>query len=457
MNKNEFQNGSYQEDEIDLRELFKILVRYKYFIVIFTLVVTFGAIFYALSKTPIYEVKSNVQVGYIGEDLIVAPETLVKTLNLVFNVEDKPSSKDEFVSEVTSISTNKNLKNFIEIKTEAISNEEALKKNREVVDFIKNLYQPKIEQYLTEAKNSIENTKRIIKNIDEFDIKNINEQIRILKEQALIKIDEEIKRLKEQDIKKLQQQIHLLKSQKIVKIDEDIKRLKEQDIKKLQQQIQLLKTQKISKINEEIRFLKDFKLKTIEAKIDFHTKKLEEYTQSVNKLYSDIRNTQEAAASTIASIQMVNYQNLILNSQNKIEDLKVEKEIILTQTIPNLEREKENIINVSIRDLELQIENINNIKIANLQREKENITNVSIRDLELQIENINNIKIAELQREKENISNEQIRKLQYQIDVELVSKKIKLNEQIDRLNYSITKQNIRNNEVVGDFIVKDYP
>ncbi|MBW6489370.1 Wzz/FepE/Etk N-terminal domain-containing protein [Sulfurimonas sp.] len=83
-----------EEDEIDLRELFKILVRYKYFIVIFTLVVTFGAIVYVLLKTPIYEVKSNVQVGYIGETLIVEPDTLVKTLNLVFNVEDKPSAKN---------------------------------------------------------------------------------------------------------------------------------------------------------------------------------------------------------------------------------------------------------------------------------------------------------------------------------------------------------------------------
>lgn len=358
---------NFQEDEIDLRELFKILVRYKVFIAIFTIIVTFGAIIYALSKTPIYEVMSNVQVGYIGENLIVEPETLVKSLNIVFNVEAKISSNSEFVSEVTSISTNKNLKNFIEIKTNAISNEEALKKNREVVDFIKNSYQQKIEQFITETKNSIENAKREIKNIDGFETKNIQEQIRILKEQ---------------DIKKLKQQIYLLKSQKIVKIE------------------------------EEIKFLKEFKLKTIESKIDFHTKKLEEYIQSLNKLYSNVKDEKDAVASTIASIQMLNYQNLILNYQNKTEDLKVEKEVILTQTIQNLEIEKKNIMDVSIRDLELQIENI---------------------------------------------SNEQIRKLQHQIDVELVSKKIKLNEQINNLNYNITEQNIRNNEIVGDFIVKNYP
>lgn len=337
MNKTEHETIRYQEDEIDLRELFRTLVKNKKIIILVTLAITLSAVVYALSKTPIYEVKSNVQVGYIGENLIVEPDTLVKTLNIVFNVEDKMPSNGDFISDVTAISTNKSLKNFIEIKTEAVSNEEALKKNKEVVEFIKSLYQPKIKQFVIETENSIESTKRAIKNIDDFEIKNIERKIKLLKEQAIARIDEEIK------------------------------------------------------------FLKSVKLKTIESKIEFHTNKLDEYTQSVNKLYRDTKNIEEATASTIASIQMVNYQNLILNSQNKLEDLKVEKEVILTQTVPNLEREKEN------------------------------------------------------------ISDEQIRKLQYQIDVELVAKRIRLNEQIEKLNYNITEQNIRNSEIVGHYIVKDYP
>lgn len=329
--------NEFQEDEIDLRELFKILVRYKIFIAIFTFIITVSAIIYAYTKTPIYEVKSNVELGFIGENLIVEPEILVKKLNIVFNIEDKISSKEKFISEVTSISTNKKLKNFIEIKTQAISNEEALKKNKEVVSFVKNSYQSKIDQYIKETEYSIEGTKRAINNVDSFEIKNIEQEIKLLKEQAIVKIDEELK------------------------------------------------------------FLKVFKLQTIEQKISFHTKKLDEYTLSVNKLYSDVKKNQETAISSIASMQMVNYQNLILDSQNKSEDLKTEKEFMLTQTIPALEVEKNNILN------------------------------------------------------------EQIRKLQHQIDVELVSKKIKLNEKIDKLNYSITEYNIRNSRVVGDFIVKDYP
>jgi LPS O-antigen subunit length determinant protein (WzzB/FepE family) len=326
-----------QEDEIDLRELFRTLVRHKIKIVLITLAVTISAIIYTLSKTPIYEVKSNIQIGYIGENLIVEPETLIKTLNIVFNVEDKIPSNGKFISEVTSISTNKNLKNFIEIRTEAVSNEEALQKNKEVLTYINESYKSKIEQYITETKNNIEDTKRAITNIDDFEIKNLQEQINLLKRQTIVSIDDKIK------------------------------------------------------------FLLNFKLNTIESKIDFHSKKLDEYAKEVDKLYKKTQNGVDASTVAISSIQMLNYQNLILNSQNAIEDLKTERQLILTETIPGLKVEKENIIN------------------------------------------------------------EKIRKLQHVIDVELVSKKIALNEQITRLNYDISKHNIKPSELIGEYIVKDHP
>ena len=52
-----------QEDEIDLRELFKTILDKKVFIVIFTLVITILAAIYAYNKTPIYEAKALVEIG----------------------------------------------------------------------------------------------------------------------------------------------------------------------------------------------------------------------------------------------------------------------------------------------------------------------------------------------------------------------------------------------------------
>ena len=337
MNKVESQNSIYQEDEIDLRELFKTIWDKKVFIALFTLFITCISIIYVLTIKPVYEVKSNVQIGYIGETLILDPNTLAKTLNIVFNVEDKARSDKEFLSEVTSISTNKTLKNFIEIRTEAISNEEALKKNQEVVVFIKEQYEPKIKQFMLETENKIEDTKQAISKRDDFDVKNTQKQIAILKEQ------------------------------------------------------------KIVKINQEIKFLKEIKLKTINQNIEYNTKKLNEYDSLINKLYDSIKNSQDTTALSASSIQMLNYQNLIQNAKNKIDDLNMEKEAILTQTIPSL------------------------------------------------------------QIEKENISNDEIKRLEYMLVAEFVYQKIKLNQEIDKLNYNISEQNIKNSELVGDFIVKDSP
>ncbi len=332
-----------QEDKIDLRELFAVLKRRKKLIWSVTGLMTVLAVTYVLIKQPIYEVKSNIMVGYIGTDTkdksanIADPAVIAKRLNIIFNVEDKQKTEKEFVSEVSSISINKKLKNFIIIKTEAISNKEALKKNKEVIRYLQNLYQAKLDQYIINTKNNIKNIKQNIINIDDFEIKNIKEEIK------------------------------------------------------------LLKTQKIAKIDEKIKFYKNIELPSISKRIDFHTQKLAEYIQAVNNLYKNTTKNSDITVQTISSMQMLNYQNMILSSQNKIEDLNIKKEII------------------------------------------------------------NNDKIINLQREKKNINSEVIRKLEYKINFSLVTKKIKLEEKIQRLTYSISNQNIQNSKVIGEYIVKDHP
>ena len=420
------QNVSY-EDEIDLRELFITLKKNKKIIFIVTTLVTLLAIVYVMIKTPIYEVKSNVQVGFIGDNLVIEPDTLVKTVNIVFNVEDKLNTKKEFVSEVSSVSINKKLKNFITIKTQGISNEEALKKNKEVVKYIQNLTHKKVEQYIRNKQYAIKAVETKIKNLDELEKKNLQREIDLIKNQQIVKIDEKIKRLKEQDIKNLQRKIDLLKSQDIVKIDDQIK------------------------------FYKKVKIPTLQEKIKFHTEKLAEYTKAVKKLYQDNIRSKDSTASTISSIQMVNYQNLILNSQNKIEDLKVEIEKINSEVIPNLQRQKDNIKNVTIKNLQLQIDNIKNVTIKDLLRQKDNIKNVTIKNLQLQIDNIKNVTIKDLQRSENNLESDTLRKLEYKLKVSLPNKRKKLQEQIEKLKFDMDEQNVKNSEVVGEYIIKDYP
>jgi len=326
-----------QEDEIDLRELFLTLIKNKMTIVLITSAITIAGALHAYTKTPIFEVKSTIQIGHIGESLIDDPANISKILSVIFNVNDKSSSDEITDANVKSIAQVKSVKNFIEVVTEGTSNDSALRKNMDVTAYTKNLYLDKIEQYILEKNHQIEKLKKEIIKIDTFDIKNLQEQIKLLEKDG-------------------------------IKKDED-----------------------------KIIFLQKTELSSIESKISYHSKKLIEYTKEINKLNENSLKLADKTASMISSVQTLNYQNLILNSQNQLENLKVEKQILLQEKIPNLQR------------------NINKIK------------------------------------------NETIRKLQYKVDVELPEQKISILKHIESLEFSMSKSNIKNSELVGEYILHDYP
>ena len=71
MNNLNQQNIQYEEDEIDLRELFATIWKYKVFIAIFVFIVTSLTIIYTLSKPNEYEVKS-----------VLAPQEQSKSMSL---------------------------------------------------------------------------------------------------------------------------------------------------------------------------------------------------------------------------------------------------------------------------------------------------------------------------------------------------------------------------------------
>ena len=328
---------NYQEDEIDLRELWQTVLNGKVIIAVVTTLITILAVAYAYTKTPIYEVKSHVQIGFIGEKLIVNPNTAVKTLKIMFDVEDKKRTEEEFVSEVSSIEVNKKIPNFITIKTQGISNDEAVKKNQEVTQSVIAEYKPTIDKYILDTNNNIQEVLRNISKVKTIEMKDIEKKIDILKNQRLVQLDEKIK---------------------YAKVDTT---------------------------------------NSINNKIAFHTKNLKTYNSAMEKLYKQTKDSKDKTGIMISSIQMVNYQNLILNSQNSIENLKLELIKIDNETIPDLNRAKERILN------------------------------------------------------------DDIRKLQNKIDLTLKDKIINLEEKKQSLEYNLLSQNVQNSKVVGDYIVNDYP
>lgn len=391
------ENDTYLEEEIDLRELFKIIWDRKVFIIVFTLVVTIIAGLYTYLKIPIFEVKSYVELGYINKEKIEDIDSLEQKLKVIFSVEDMKFEKDSFEKGiVTSIKQVKAVKNFLEIKTEALSNEAATAKNKEVLKFIQELSSEKIKEHEILFENTILNTQREIDFINNIEMKNISSQIEILKEQEIKSIDREIEIIKNQNIKNIDRQINLLKIQ----------------------EIPALKTN--------INFLTNSKTKSLEEKINYYSKSLQIYISELDKLNKSIEKV-DTTSSMIASVQMLNYQNLITNAQNQIKDLELQIEIIRNETIPKLK---------------YNLENITAIQIKDLQDKKENITTIQIKDLE---------------NKKANVSNEIIRKLEDKINIELQTKISQLNEKVDIQKLQNSEQNITNTKLVGEYIIRDYP
>jgi len=325
-----------QEDEIDLRELAKTIYRYKTLIISITLIITAFATIYAYMQKPIYEVKANIQVGHIGENLLDTPKNIEKIVSVVFNVEDK-KKVDNFTSEITSVSVNKNAPDFIELRAEGISNDEALKKSREALDYLKGMHQSKIEQYLLTTKNKIENNNKAIERIENYETPNIKHEI------------------------------------------------------------ERIKSQQIAKIDEKITMLLKVELPAVEEKLTNYLQKISEYNKETQKLGKTIQNSSNETSVMISSMQILNYQTMLLNALNETEDLKIEKERILKERIPNLEIEKKNLSDESIRDL------------------------------------------------------------QYKIDIELQERISKLRDEIELLKLDLTPNYVKNHELVGDFYISEHP
>ncbi len=221
------QNQKYlQEDEIDLRELFKTVWNYKKIILIFTFIVTVLSIIYVSLKTPIYEVTALVEVGSYktesGQDIIIDnADNLSKKLNTIFidlrkNVENK-----DF--EITKIATEKEIKNFIEITSEASSNTQAIEGLNEVIEHIKSEHSKLLDDIKEKNEIQLKNISLSIKNIEEDKLVNIEKKIELY-QQNILNLEEQMISVTEtlKNINKLDPAISALKLMEKRDISNDI-------------------------------------------------------------------------------------------------------------------------------------------------------------------------------------------------------------------------------------------
>ncbi len=197
------QNKEYIEEEIDLRELFMIIIRKKFFILGFTFFITLLSVVYVNVKTPIYEVKAIVEIGsYKVEKIRPVDNTvsienvsldnsaqLVKKLSTIFIDLEKNNKDKDF--KITNISAPKGIQNFIEITSESKSNELAKKGINDILIYIQKEHLKILNDAKNKNQSEIENINKAISNIENEKIVNLNKKIK-LHEENIINLEEQM-------------------------------------------------------------------------------------------------------------------------------------------------------------------------------------------------------------------------------------------------------------------------
>ena len=229
----------YEEDEIDLKDLIKTILRYKKFIFIFTFFITFLAGLYVYFKKPIYEIKANLQAGYINkwnEDRIIKeyfynPNALIVYIKNTYD----NSKNDKIKYPKVFVSLVKNTKDILNIKIDDFSNERAINYLNEILKDINSKENAKIDMYKKIINQKIkilqESKKQLLINKQNYlnKIKSINDsQIISNLLQAIADIQKQVLSINEKiiNLKSQLSPLNIIKTQIIGKVEKSNKPVK---------------------------------------------------------------------------------------------------------------------------------------------------------------------------------------------------------------------------------------
>ncbi|MBY0541091.1 MAG: hypothetical protein K2P52_06745 [Campylobacterales bacterium] len=97
------------------------------------------------------------------------------------------------------------------------------------------------------------------------------------------------------------------------------------------EQYKVILNNNILDTKREIDYIQE-KIKSIYEKIILNTDSLNNYTKEVNKLNKILESDKSSSSSLVISIQLLNNQNLIANTQNEIKDLELQIIELKTKT-----------------------------------------------------------------------------------------------------------------------------
>ena len=320
----------YQDGEIDLFELGKKAWGYKKYIFLTTGAASLAAGLYAFVAMPLYKATALVETGYYkndnGEEILIA-NTADNVQKLTIKYIDLLKGVEGLDYKVENISEVKNNKKFFDIEVVAKSNDTAVKQINKMVDDLASEHQNAINAYIELKK---------------VQLANIERQINFLKNNVIVE---------------KQQQIEYIKSTQIPRMD---------------RQIAYMKNAIIPAARREISAIDDISIPSVRKNIELNTQRLKKYEAELEKLRT---NKNMGASENIILRQMMEQglYNQISNLEQSIISLEQQKEVLVTKTKPDSQDRLDRLTNVELENMQAEKDTLVNDKLPSLQRELVNL------------------------------------------------------------------------------------
>ena len=372
-----------EEDTIDLRDLWTVIVRRKWLILAVAVGAVAAAFAYIMLSMPAYEAKATIEIGHElrhgkGNGLVSMYFGDVNVLKHYLDTKYDTAGKYRKNGEnayISKISCPKKTGGFLTISAIGPDNEQAV-----------HILSAPIEEIIARHQRYFEAV-----------IQKKQDQIQHIRHQIEYDLNVELPRLKAT--------LALLKNMQAKKIEDKIRLARTIDLKKIEEQIKLAESVDLKRIDQKIEFLNNEQIPTIEQKMKAIAQEITQKENDIEKMRHELSKLVEkdAAMATMIAMQTANLQNDIsrlrirmIDFQSEIKkikeegipDLQKKKTALLKETIPNLKRQRVRILEQQIPDLEAEKKHLLEETIPTKQAEIKKMQDITIPNLKIKIKQI---------------------------------------------------------------------
>ena len=333
---NNFQQR-YEDDEIDLIELFKKIWASRKTVALITGCFTTIGILYALIATPWYQATATFEPGgYLSGDnkkYFNDKKIFVEDIKIRYIDSLKYAKTMGFV--VKKVEEIKDNDKLFKIEVIGKSNEIATSIVNDILKDLQNMDKPFIDEYILDKKNAIAQIDRQISNMNNIQIQDLKNRIDYMEKIQLPRLDEQIKYMENNTIESAKREIEIL--DKIT----------------------------IPRTNEQINLVKE---------------NLKQYKDNL-KIYEKnaIKNNELRA---VVALDERSILNLIVNNEKNLIDLQKDLNLIEISTRPNLNDKLDKLINIDLPALYAQKDEILSHQLPLLKSELNDLQKNKISKLE---------------------------------------------------------------------------